>query len=275
MTDGEHGVVDFYSRHPISSEHVLAKLRESRGHLNGLRPEELYPHDQDHYGGLEANDALAGLTRMKAGIRVADFCAGLGGPARYWADRYGVEVIGIDLNSSRIKGAQDLTRRVGLQDRVRVVSGNVLEVPLPDDSVDAVVSQEALLHVPDKLEARKQAFRILKPGGRLAFTDWVMHRSLSAEEAEDLWRGFAAQALQSIDGYKALLAQAGFTVVSIEDLTDLWGAARYSKPYGPIGFRPNEFPPRCGLVRFLQRVIDPISAISRIHNESASSAREK
>jgi ubiquinone/menaquinone biosynthesis C-methylase UbiE len=223
MTDRERHVVDYYSRHPISSEHVLAKLQESRGHLNDLRPEELYPHDQDHYGGLDANDDLAELARMKAGVKVADFCAGLGGPARYWAHRYDVEVTGIELNPSRIQGAEELTRRVGLEDRVQVISGNVLDVPLADGSVDAVVSQEALLHVPDKLKALEEAFRILKPGGRLAFTDWVMHRPLSAEEAEDMWRGIAAQTLQSIDGYKASLVKAGFQVVSIEDLTDFWG----------------------------------------------------
>ena len=223
MTDRERHVVDYYSRHPISSEHVLAKLQESRGHLNDLRPEDLYPHDQDHYGGLDANDDLAELARMKAGVKVADFCAGLGGPARYWAHRYDVEVTGIELNPSRIQGAEELTRRVGLEDRVQVISGNVLDVPLADGSVDAVVSQEALLHVPDKLKALEEAFRILKPGGRLAFTDWVMHRPLSAEEAEDMWRGIAAQTLQSIDGYKASLVKAGFQVVSIEDLTDFWG----------------------------------------------------
>jgi sarcosine/dimethylglycine N-methyltransferase len=223
MTDRKRHVVDFYSRHPISSEHVLAKLRESRSHLDDLRPEELYPHDQDHYGGLDANDALAELARMKAGVKVADFCAGLGGPARYWAYRYDVDVTGIELNPSRIQGAEELTRRVGLEDRVQVISGNVLDVPLEDGSVDAVVSQEALLHVPDKFKALKEAVRILKPGGRFAFTDWVMHRPLSADEAEDMWRGIAAQTLQSIDGYRASLVKAGFQVVSIEDLTDLWG----------------------------------------------------
>ncbi len=53
--------IDFYERHPISSEIILAKLNASRGHLNDVAPEELFPHDQDHYGGLEANDALAAV----------------------------------------------------------------------------------------------------------------------------------------------------------------------------------------------------------------------
>src|ERR1700749_2133863 len=171
--------IDFYDRNPISWEIILAKLTASRGHLDDLKPEELFPHDQDHYGGLPAHDAPGARARIGKGTRVADFCAGLGGPARYLAHRYGADVTGIELTPARVKGAQELTRRVGLQDRVRVIEGNVMQVPLPDASVDAVVSQEALLHVPDKRRPLSEAFRILKVGGRIAFTDWVAHRALS------------------------------------------------------------------------------------------------
>src|SRR5580765_8940754 len=125
------------------------KLRASRGHLDHLRPEDLFPHDQDHYGGLAANDALARCARIGAGSKVVDLCAGLGGPARYLAHRYGAVVTGIELTPARVAGAAELTRRVGLDGQVRVIEGNVMELPLADGSFDAVVSQEALLHVPD------------------------------------------------------------------------------------------------------------------------------
>src|SRR5262249_36599669 len=82
--------------------------------------------------------------------RVVGFCAGLGGPARYLAYRYGADVTGIELTPARVKGANELTHLVGLQNNVRVIEGNVMQVPLPDASVDVVVSQEALLHVPSK-----------------------------------------------------------------------------------------------------------------------------
>ena len=54
MSDATSQTVYFYNRHPISCEIILTKLRASRGNLDGLRPEELFPHDQDHYGGLAA-----------------------------------------------------------------------------------------------------------------------------------------------------------------------------------------------------------------------------
>ena len=151
--------------------------------LEDLRPEDLFPYDQDHYGGLVANDTLAKLARIEPGTRVADFCAGLGGPARYFAHRYGAVVTGIELTPNRVEGAQDLTRRVGLQDKVQLRLGDVTKAPLENASVDVVVSQEALLHVPDKGAALAEAFRVLRRGGRLAFTDWVSHRPLTAEES--------------------------------------------------------------------------------------------
>ena len=224
MSDRLGHVLDFYSRHPISGEHILAKLRATRGHLDRLRPEDLYAHDQDHYGGLPANDALAERAGIRPGDRVADFCAGLGGPARHLAHRYGAVVTGIELNPNRARGAQDLTRRVGLQDRVRVVRGDVMNAPLADGSMDAVVSQEAFLHVPDKAVALKEAFRILKPGGRLVFTDWIAHRPLAPDEAETMWRGLAAQSIQSFESYRDLLQRAGFAVGPADDLTGEWGA---------------------------------------------------
>jgi sarcosine/dimethylglycine N-methyltransferase len=224
MNPDIRSAIDFYERHPISCEIILAKLEASRGHLDDLTPEDLFPHDQDHYGGLAANDALADRARIGKGTRVADFCAGLGGPARYLAHRYGADVTGIELTPARVKGAELLTRRVGLQDSVRVIEGNVMQVPLPDASIDAVVSQEALLHVPDKRRALSEACRILKGGGRIAFTDWVAHRPLSAADRELMWQGMAVTDLYTLPTYAELVREAGFTVSSVEDLTGEWGA---------------------------------------------------
>jgi ubiquinone/menaquinone biosynthesis C-methylase UbiE len=215
--------IDYYERHPISAEIILAKLNASRGHLNDLAPEELFPHDQDHYGGLAANDALAERAGIGKGTRVVDFCSGLGGPSRYFAHRYGADVIGIELTPARVKGAQQLTRLVGLQNSVRVVEGNVMQVPLPDTSADAVISQEALLHVPDKERALAEAYRILKPGGRIALTDWIAHRPLSDADRELMWQGMAVADLYGLQTYADLIRRAGFSVNSVDDLTADWG----------------------------------------------------
>lgn len=216
-------VLAFYSRHPISRDQILARLSAQRGTLEGLLPEDLFEHDQDHYGGLEVVDALAERAMIGPDTQVADFCAGLGGPARYLAHKYGAVVTCIELNPDRAPGAWDLTRRVGLAGRVRVVRGDVMRVPLAENCMDAVISQEALLHVPDKHAALAEAHRILKQGGRLAFSDWAEHRPLGTADYDSMWQGIAAQSIQSFASYRALLQQVGFRDIRVEDLTEEWG----------------------------------------------------
>jgi ubiquinone/menaquinone biosynthesis C-methylase UbiE len=223
MSDATSQTVYYYNQHPISCAIILAKLQASRGNLDGLRPEDLFPHDQDHYGGLAATDELAKTARIGKGSRVADFCAGLGGTVRYLAHRYGADVTGIELTPARVEGAEELTRRVGLQESARVIEGNVLEVPLADASMDAVVSQEAFCHVPNLKRALVEAFRILRKDGRLAFTDWIANEPLTPDDAQLMWDGMVIQPLRSISNYRHLVKNSGFRVLSATDLTDEWG----------------------------------------------------
>ncbi len=120
-------------------------------------------------------------------------------------------------------GANDLTHRVGLDAHVHVIEGNVMAVPLPDGSMDAVISQEAFLHVPNLGRALAEAFRILRTGGRLAFTNWVAERPLSEADTELMWQGMAVAPLYSFQEQRTLLERTGFDVVSVEDLTAEWG----------------------------------------------------
>ena len=223
MSDATSQTVYYYNRHPISCAIILAKLQASRGNLDGLRPEELFPHDQDHYGGVAATDELAQTARIGKGSRVADFCAGLGGTVRYLAHRYGADVTGIELTPARVAGAEELTRRVGLQETARVIEGNILEVPLADASMDAVISQEAFCHVPNLKRALVEAFRILRKDGRLAFTDWIANEPLTPDDAQLMWDGMVIQPLRSISDYRHLVENSGFRVLSATDLTNEWG----------------------------------------------------
>jgi sarcosine/dimethylglycine N-methyltransferase len=223
MSDAASQTIYYYNQHPISCDIILAKLRASRGHLDGLRPEDLFPHDQDHYGGVAATDELARGAQIGKGSRVADFCAGLGGTVRYLAYRYGADVTGIELTPARVAGAQELTKLVGLQEVACVIEGNVLETRLADASIDAVVSQEAFCHVPDLKRALAESARILKKDGRLAFTDWVAHQPLTADDAQLMWEGMAIQPLRSISEYCRLVEGVGLSVISAKDLTDEWG----------------------------------------------------
>jgi sarcosine/dimethylglycine N-methyltransferase len=217
-------VSDFYDRHPISEAQVLAALRRRRGALPDapISADDLFEFDQDHYGGLAAVDALARLAGIHARTRVLDLCAGLGGPARFVASRCGCRVIAVELNAGRASGAARLTRLVGLHAQVRVVRGDARALPFADGRFEAVLSQEALLHIGDKAGVLGEVHRVLAPGGRLAFSDWIARPALGDGERRRLHEWMAAVTLQTLDSYRALLGAAGFRAVAAEDLTDEW-----------------------------------------------------
>lgn len=210
----------YYEDHPISEDRVLAAV-EARGG-GPVTAEDLFEFDQDHYGGLAAVDALARRAAIGPGSRVLDVCAGLGGPARFVATRRGCRVIALELHEGRASGAARLSRRVGLEAAVKVVRADACAIPFGTGRFDACISQEALLHIEDKAAVLAGCRRVLAPGGRLAFTDWIARPRLGDLERRRLTEWMAAVTLQTLDGYRALLAQTGFGVVEAEDISDEW-----------------------------------------------------
>ena len=192
-----------------------------RAPLGRLTAEALFEFDQDHYGGIAAVATLARRAGIHAGSAVLDVCAGLGGPARFLAARHSCQVVALELHAGRAAASGRLTRDVGLAGAVRTVRGDAMALPFRRASFDACISQEGLLHIADKAAVLQECHRVLRPGGRLAFTDWVVHR-LDDAEREYLHRWMAAQTLQSVDGYRALLGRAGFGGVEAEDLAHEW-----------------------------------------------------
>ncbi|HUT51627.1 MAG TPA: methyltransferase domain-containing protein [Alphaproteobacteria bacterium] len=215
-------VLAFYDRHPISAGQILAKVAAERGSLEGLTPADFYPHDQDHYGGLAANDVLHARAHVNEGSRVLDLCAGLAWPARYCAAERGAQVTALELNPGRAAGAARLNALTGMAGRVRVVRGDAQALPLTDASFEAVLGQEAFLHISDKPALFAEAFRVLAPGGRIAFTDWIAKPGLSDADRAALRDGIAAIGIETTESYRALVGSAGFTEIEAEDLSAEW-----------------------------------------------------
>ncbi len=222
MREPAPDVVAFYDRHPINEAQVLECARAGAGARGALEPEDLWQWDQDHYGGLAAVEALAHRAAIAPGMAVLDVCAGLGGPARVLAHRYGVRVTGVDLTHSRCTAGARLTALVRLQPLVRHVRGDAQRLPFRSHVFDAAVSQEGLLHVPYKAAVLAECARVLRPGGRLAFTDWIARPRLADNERRRLFEWMAAVSLQGVEGYRALLARAGFRGIAAEELSEEW-----------------------------------------------------
>ncbi len=127
---------------------------------------DLAPYDHFHGRGVEATEELAGLLAVKPADRILDIGSGIGGPARYLADRFGCRVAGIDLTAEFCAVARVLTRALGLEDRVAFEECNALAMPFADASFDGAYSMNVSMNIADKAGFYREIHRVLKPGGR-------------------------------------------------------------------------------------------------------------
>ena len=222
-SDGQlSAVTGFYETHPISEHQILEKMRADGIDLSGVTEDILQNYDQDHFGGIAANDALATLAAIDAGCHVLDVCCGIGGPSRYLAHNHGCRVTGIDLTQSRIEGANRLTELAGLAATVTHQCGNALHMPFEDETFDVVIGQEAFCHVPDKDRLVAECARVMKPGGRIAFTDILATDATTDATRARLQREMTFMELGSKDAYRDRFEREDCDVLEIQDLSAEW-----------------------------------------------------
>ena len=222
QTTQPSAVVAFYDAHPINEEQILAALKSKGVPLESVTEEILQEHDQDHFGGIKANDILAAKAGIQSQHHVLDVCSGMGGPARYLAHRIGCRVTGLDLTRSRYDSAIRLTQLARLSRLVDFRLGDALNMPFEDASFDVVIGQEAWCHVPDKPRLIAECARVVKPGGAIAFTDILRRAPLEAMELQRMQEGMPFPTLETLDGYSTLLTQSGCAVSLRDDLSEHW-----------------------------------------------------
>jgi sarcosine/dimethylglycine N-methyltransferase len=217
-----NAVTQFYDSHPINEDQILHALRQSGCDLANLTQDDLSPHDQDHYGGIEANSILASKAGITQSSQVLDICSGLGGPARWLAHHIGCHVTGLEVTESRCQAAGRLTELVALDHKVEFRRGNALAMPFAEATFDVAVSQEAFVHVPDKPGLISECARVIKSNGRIAFTDIVQRARLDEFQLARLREEMAYPSLETTAGYCELLQDSGFDDIQVEDLSDEW-----------------------------------------------------
>lgn len=158
------------------------------------------------------------LAQLRAGEVVLDLGSGGGIDVLLSAKRVGPtgKAYGLDMTDEMLALARENQRKAGV-DNVEFLKGDIEHIPLPDSSVDVIISNCVINLSGDKDRVFAEGFRVLKPGGRFAVSDVVVQGDVPAEIRHnmELWIGCIAGALER-DEYVAKLARAGFEAIRVE-----------------------------------------------------------
>jgi SAM-dependent methyltransferase len=180
----------------------------------------------DETGSLPENAVLASLgcgnptalAELKQGETVLDLGSGGGIDVLLSARRVGPtgKAYGLDMTDDMLALARENQRKAGAEN-VEFLKGEIERIPLPDNSVDVIISNCVINLSGDKDKVLREAFRVLKPGGRFAVSDVVTRGAIPEQVRRDvlLWVGCIAGALDESD-YRMKLAAAGFEAIGIE-----------------------------------------------------------
>ena len=167
------------------------------------------------------------LAQLNPGETVLDLGSGGGIDVLLTAQRVGPagKAYGLDMTDEMLALANENRRKAGAEN-VEFLRGEIENIPLPDHSVDVIISNCVINLSADKPRVLREAFRVLKPGGRFAVSD-VIRRGHDFEMSVESWVECIAGALHD-EEYKRLLAEAGFTDVDIETTRVLGDGTFYS-----------------------------------------------
>ncbi|HEX9803652.1 MAG TPA: class I SAM-dependent methyltransferase [Gammaproteobacteria bacterium] len=173
--------------------------------------------DSFHPGGDRLTARLGYALHLCAHDRVLDVACGNGRTAFILAQKFGCSVVGVDYSADNIRRATRAARAAGLSRRVTFVQGDAEALPAAPGSFSALVCECAFCTFPDKAAGAWEMRRVLAPGGRLGLADITLEQALPPElQSLAAWVLCIADA-RPADGYCAILAEAGLTLVDSRD----------------------------------------------------------
>jgi sarcosine/dimethylglycine N-methyltransferase len=206
----------------------------ARDYYNSEDADNFYFHvwggEDIHIGLYEADDesiAVASrrtvarmvelLGKLKPDQRVLDLGAGYGGSMRYLANRYGCPCVALNLSEVENERNREMNREQGLDQLIEVVDGDFTNLPFDDGQFDVVWSQDAILHSEDRAQVCAEAARVLKPGGRMIFTDPMQSDQAQPERLQAIYDRIHLDSLGSPGLYRKVLGDLGLKEKLFED----------------------------------------------------------
>jgi len=208
-----YGVTDLLER-------IFKGLEAAGTDLNRLQPEDLAPVDEYHIGGREATAHAIDKMSLSEDQHVLDIGCGIGGTARYMAEKIGCKVTGIDLTPEYISIAKTLTDLTGLGSKVTYKVASALDMPFESKTFDAVITIHVAMNIPERATLYSEIARVMKPGATLCIYD-VMKKSDESFSFPVPWAESAVTShLTTPEEMRTLLNDAGFDVREVDDRTD-------------------------------------------------------
>jgi SAM-dependent methyltransferase len=208
--------------------------------LGLLRPEDLALLEDFHTMGRIATTQLADLVKITPGDEVLDAGSGIGGTARYVAERSRCHVVAVDLTEEYCEAARWLNQLAGLDDRISVRQADVTALPFEDATFTLMFSQHVQMNVADKALLYQEARRVLADGGRLAVWDIAAGEGREPDFPVPWADRPEYSHLTTSDRLRTAIETSGFEIEQWNDLTGQAAAMMQTLltlPPSPIGLK--------------------------------------
>ena len=169
MTDAK-AISDHWATGDVFAR-ILEAMKAASLSPDTVTVEELAPVDHFHARGLSATVELADVLSIRASHHIVDIGCGVGGPARYFAKRFGCRVSGVDITGPFVEAANKLTAILKMEDLVEVKLGDGQHLPFADGVFDGGYAQHVTMNIADRAGFFSEAYRVLRPGAFFAITE--------------------------------------------------------------------------------------------------------
>ena len=220
---------------PLGTEHTVAYYEACEAGYRQVW--DLEHSGAMHYGFWDAttrtlrqalrreNEVLAEIAAIQPTDNVLDAGCGVGGSSLFLAETIGCQVTGITLSPRQMQRARDEARRRALTGRVQFHAMDFTRTAFSDASFDIVWAIESACHAADKKDFLQEAFRVLRPGGRLVVADgFAVKETYPFSEATLMERwlsGWAVDSLPTVARFMAEAQRGGFEDIAVQDVTEL------------------------------------------------------